>query len=258
MFKVLAFLGLIVGQGSPPSPKPAAQAPVKAPVVDRSAEPQLRKIFEQTGKLRPLHVRLYPSSRWSGTGQFDGGGFSEIWVADKGFRIEVTSEWGQTRSVCDGKTFMLDPMDDGDSIRLTKAEKLLFKNKGSDWNISSPFLYLVEGSAGFDASVQKDAPVVERSWPNGERSIEFHVKDFGSVNVFCDPKSGELTRVEYCPLELMTKRYNDDPGDNPPPDPGMLLVDRIEWLPVPKKLDASLFDPTPPPGKQVEDQRKKG
>ena len=115
----------------------------------------------------------------------------------------------------------------------------------------------MDGAAGFDASVAKDQPVVIRTSENGEKSIEFHAAELGTVNVYGFEK-GVVSRVEYRPIEWYAKRHEENPDDFGEPDAGMLFSDSVEYLPWPKKPDKGLFDVTPAKGKMVDDRRKKG
>jgi len=253
MLSLLA--GICIAQQATP-----AKAP---PPPDRTAEPQLHHLFKDAASIHSCHVVIRQQDRESAAVMTTAGNTIDLWYEEgPKFRAYYSSEWGANRYVCDGKTLMIDPLDDDDTIHLKDAGKSIYSSDaslGMDGD-RIPLYYLLDGEKGFDALVSKTDPVILKTWPDKQQSIEFHSKDLGTVEVFysTDGKLWLATRVQFYNMPWLTKMAAQDPDDFGPPDPTALSVVSIDYLSINEKSPAGCFEAIPPKGKKMEDARKKG
>lgn len=233
-------------------------APAKAP--DRTAEPALRRLFKDYHDLKSFYARVVTETRDDDGGPWQAGAALDIWyAASGGFNFYYQGMWGDgKRVISDGKCVMIDPLDDDGAFVLRDPGKALEESArefalGGD--APTPLIYFLEGEPGFTALVDKDSSIIEKSWPDGGKSVEFNTAKLGLVDVFYQEQSPSwrITKIEYDNLPILKKKAPLEAMPDGAATTRQTVIDDA----VNEAIPASTFDPTIPVGKRVEDQRKK-
>ena len=214
-------------------------------VVDHTAEPALKQLFQKAGDLRQIHAVITQATR-SSDNFYMAQQTTDLWLGRKGqFRMESIGNMGdESLVVSDGLSIMNDPLSDDDPITLNNAGKPLHELIARE-----PIAFLLEGPAGYDKLVDTTQPVIFAKANADEKAIEFHSRDLGKIVItFRDSEDQPL------PLEIDTYRSprRRDAGTELPYPSSKEFIRLTGTGTQP----ASLFSVVAPKGRKVEDQRQ--
>lgn len=235
---------------------PLQEAP--KPPIDRSGEPELRRVLKAMGAKRHVTATIERSAVENRGGVFEADRTTTLFYdGPLRFRVVVTSMWGDSLLyVSDGKTLYFDPLDDTSPAILQEAKETVSAShtdlafKGRSFSI---LFNLLQGEAVFDSLVAADSPITTTG---GSRTstVQFKSKDIGAVTLFY-LADGTVIRAEYDNKPAREAQHQQFPEWVPKPeDP----VERELFTFSPGVFAKGAFSAAPPKGRQVMDRRKKG
>jgi hypothetical protein len=213
---------------------------------DHSGEAKLKHIFELGGAIRDVHLNatyynleMYPQ-------RYNESSSSDFWFGRMGrFRIVTSSNYwgGGSTNICDGYAMLSDDMSDDGTIRIAKAPKAMH-----EVNENEPWLFVFEGSRGYEAFVDKDKAITLVKNKQGE-AVDFTAKKLGRVVLYYEEAMGQPFPTKY---ELYKAPWwADDPGDGTNAfTRAILRVVQASGIPL------NVFSIKPPAGRKVADERK--
>jgi len=221
---------------------------LQSPSIDRSAEAALKDVFARAGSLKQAHIHMeaayfaYVPQRW------DAFSSADFWIGD-GHRFRyVDSQYrqgGGSTFVSDGLVLLSDAMSDDVPVTLSLPKKTF-----GELNAEEPFLYFLDGPAGFDAIVDKDKGIVfVESKDTASTVIEFHSAKLSSIRVSFNPKHAFPDRIEVFNAPWWAEADN--------PYPGQPFSREDFTLSTDKRLNFNLFRIIAPIGQALVDTRKK-
>lgn len=247
---LLPIIAVVCGlQTSQPKPPP-----------DRSGEPVLKQIIETMSGFGGLEISINVASRSSRSEPFQPEQNVMLSMAKGGrFRVTTSGSWGDgSRFICDGRTLLIDRLDESGSITLKKApENLAAADEGLTGQVD-PIVYLVSGVKSIEKFVAKDGFIKDVDMPGPERALQYWSSAKGTVSLYY-LESDRLKLVRRITFdnrpwqEQQAKQFPD--WWEMPDDP--LTVQSITYLSTKGKLPESLFDTSPPRGLKVVDDRPK-
>lgn len=257
MFAILSCSSAF-GQGETPGKAVEKQKP------DRSAELQLKSVFESMGKIRTARVLIDRSTRSGKFEPFYFDGVTEFsFEQPNKFNVYMTEMWGDGfRAVSDGKTAMIDRLDGISPIQLVNAALDLPSNDASlapKGSASSPLFYLLMGAKGFDKVVKKDGFIKRVASIGLIGGIEFSSEGFGAVKVYFsenDPKR-LVRRIEFDNREAFGQMAADDPEDFGDSIADFMVRHEIRYLEIGAPHSKGTFVIRAPNGVDTDDHRSK-
>lgn len=258
-----AALSLVLCSSALAQTAPAAQTPP----VDRSAEPYLRSVFEDMGKLRDLYVFIGRYSLADPAHERPADEYQELWYVKPGvFRFYNNGNMGSAMlMVSDGTTLMADSLGQSGPVTLTKTPASFreaprqMQPRGS----GSFYFVLLDGMPAFEAVVQKDQPVVMKPDSEGMKVVEFTAQGVGRIQLFVTEQAG---RKVVRQIEMFAAQAPGGGGGRGGGGGGgfggggfnNVVRDEIRIFDEKVKFPKDWFNTTPPPGVRVQDQRAGG
>jgi len=213
--------------------------------VDRSAEQALRQLFVSASNVHNAHL-LVSYYRVGSSDYYLPDHTNDIWLGPIGqFRVETNSLSGDSSAllVSDGLSVMQDPLDDDQTITISRAGKPMYEVFQRE-----PLAFFMAGDKAFDNFVDKDQPVKFVDAPVGDKAIELHSKDLGKIVVVYKEGSSLPTRID------MFRSFRRRDGGTESPTPTSKEFVRVMSA---GNVPTSTFIVHVPKGKKIDDQRTK-
>ncbi len=246
---------------APIQEKPKTDDP-KKPEADRSAEPQLKKVFETCGKLKNIHVLVSRSVKDEEIGAMYPDNGREIWYESPSkFRFETFGYWGDgMRYIADGEKLIVDGLDGETPVVYRDLKPSLYESaiglnqQGGDMTLVS---FLLAGEKGMKELVKKDGFIKSVPSARDEMAVAFQSTNSGKVTIYWKVGNESLPyRIEFDNKDFFMEQHKMYPDwVAEPVDP--LTREDLRWLSVGPGLQKSLFELVKRPGMTIDDQRSK-
>ncbi|MBS1709235.1 MAG: hypothetical protein JSS65_11025 [Armatimonadetes bacterium] len=215
--------------------------------VDRSGEGYLAKLLDSYSKLPPFYLWFDRYSRDTDSSGFEKSGTAQLWYGGgKKFRLYSMGQFGDGMlNVCDGDTWLRDPLDLSQPVELDAAPKTwqaMYPQASPNQNGCLIF-WLMDGKASLNDLAEKDKPITMLRKGNA-MVVSFTNKSVGKIQI--EIVEGWLSASEF------VSSFDFD-GTH------FEFISRDEYKPFVfgSRFDRGTFDVTPGKGVRIQDLRKK-
>ncbi len=240
----VATFGIVLAQDGTTTAPPA-------PSVDRSGEPLLREMLASMGQVRNVRLTIGRYFLGAPGDRVSESAVSRVWYREPGvFRLQWSEVMGDAQLwVTDGRSLLRDSM--GTRSVSVRDPLKSFAEKGSGPSIEeigSVILWALDGEASLPLIAPEGKRVVRLADVEGLTVVE-SASTVGTVRFFAR-RSGGALRV----VRVETQRGS---GPAPVSFGGGAFITRdevLEWESV-RRFEDWVFDPSPPKGLEVRDER---